>query len=241
MPPEEFVEAAESSGLIIGLGESMLRQSCAAALGWVEPLRVAVNVSAVELHRDGYAENVLRILAETGLPPGRLEVEVTETQWVNDAVVSTAALTTLADAGVGVLLDDFGTGYSSFRHLADMPVSGVKIDRSFMAGVTTDERNAAVVRAILCMAPSWAWPAPPRVSRPRSSSSSSASTVARSPRGSWSAGRARNHPGARCRRGELPLPPSLPPTGYASDSAVMNHAPGSASSSASCGPMDPFA
>ncbi|MEO6881392.1 MAG: EAL domain-containing protein [Mycobacteriaceae bacterium] len=152
VPPQEFIEAAEASGLITRLGDSMLRQSCAAALAWDEPLRVAVNVSALELHRSDYAETVLRILDETGLPAQRLELEVTETQWVNDAVVSSEALSTLAGAGVSVVLDDFGTGYSSFRHLADMPVSGVKIDRSFIGSVTTDERCASVVRAILCMA-----------------------------------------------------------------------------------------
>lgn len=152
VPPEEFVAVAEASGLIARLGESMLRQACTAAMGWEQDLRVAVNVSALELHRDDYADTVLRILEQTGLPAGRLELEVTETQWVNDAVVSSQALTTLVDAGVSVVLDDFGTGYSSFRHLADMPVSGLKVDRSFIASLTTDRRSAEVVRAILCTA-----------------------------------------------------------------------------------------
>jgi len=154
-PPQEFIATAEDAGLIIPLGLSVLRQACAAAAGWAaspEPPSVAVNVSAFELMQPDYADTVLRELDQAGLPPHRLELEITETQWVNLSTPTTAVLGRLTEAGVGLLLDDFGTGYSSFRHLAELPVTGIKIDRSFTSTALTSPRSAAIVRAILCMA-----------------------------------------------------------------------------------------
>ncbi len=153
--PEDFIPIAEDSGLIIRLGRSVLRQACAAATRWpaeAVTARVAVNVSAVELRHADYATDVLQTLRDTGLPADRLELEITETQWVVQTAVTSAALRTLTQAGVHLVLDDFGTGYSAFSHLADMPVTGVKIDRSFIAALTTDPRSASIVRAILRMA-----------------------------------------------------------------------------------------
>lgn len=153
--PQEFITTAEDTGLIIPLGLSVLRQACAAAAGWAahpEPPSVSVNVSAFELIQPGYADTVLRELDHAGLPPQRLELEITETQWVNLSGPTTATLQRLTAAGVSLLLDDFGTGYSSFRHLAELPVTGIKIDRSFTATVLTSPRSASIVRAILCMA-----------------------------------------------------------------------------------------
>ncbi|WP_255419380.1 EAL domain-containing protein [Geodermatophilus marinus] len=153
--PEDFIAIAEDTGLIIRLGRAVLRQACEAATRWpaaVAAARIAVNVSAVELRHPGYAAGVLQTLADTGLPADRLELEITETQWVVHAGDTATALSELTQAGVHLVLDDFGTGYSSFSYLADMPVTGVKIDRSFMAGLTGDPRSASIVRAILRMA-----------------------------------------------------------------------------------------
>jgi diguanylate cyclase (GGDEF)-like protein len=153
--PEDFIAIAEDSGLIIRLGRSVLRQACQAAARWpagAGAARVAVNVSAVELRHPGYAASVLQTLHDTGLPAGRLELEITETQLVQQVGATAAALGELTQAGVHLVLDDFGTGYSAFSYLADMPATGVKIDRSFTAALTSDPRSASIVRAILRMA-----------------------------------------------------------------------------------------
>lgn len=155
VPPQEFIATAEDAGLIIPLGLSVLRQACAAAAGWAAgdgAPSVSVNASAFELMQPDYADTVLRVLDQAGLPPHRLELEITETQWVNLSAPTTATLHRLTRAGVGLLLDDFGTGYSSFRHLAELPVTGIKIDRSFTSTTTTSARSASIVRAILCVA-----------------------------------------------------------------------------------------
>jgi len=153
--PRDFIATAEESGLIIPLGHAVLRQACAAAAGWTgveQHLRIAVNVSAIQLQQADYADGVLAVLEQTGLPAHRLELEITETQWLNEVATTTSALHALTAAGIKIVLDDFGTGYSSFQHLADMPVHGVKIDRSFIGRIPDDPHSAAIVRAILCMA-----------------------------------------------------------------------------------------
>ena len=153
--PEDFIGIAEDTGLIVPLGRSVLTQACRAAAGWSSdptPLRVAVNVSPFELRQPDYVETVLATLAETGLPADRLELEITESQWLAESASCTPTLAELTDAGVRLVLDDFGTGFSSFAHLADMPVSGIKIDRSFVTAAPTDPRSASVVRAVLCVA-----------------------------------------------------------------------------------------
>ena len=153
--PRDFIETAEESGLIIPLGQAVLRQACAAAAGWGgadAELRVAVNVSAIQLQQPGYADSVFTVLTQTGLAAHRLELEITETQWLNEVATTTSALHALTAAGITIVLDDFGTGFSSFQHLADMPVHGVKIDRSFISRVPDDPHSSAIVRAILAMA-----------------------------------------------------------------------------------------
>ena len=153
--PQEFIATAEDARLIIPLGLSVLRQACAAAAEWgsnLQPRSVAVNVSALELMQPDYADTVLSELEQAGLAPQHLELEITETQWVNLSAPTIATLERLTEAGVGLLLDDFGTGYSSFVHLAELPVTGIKIDRSFIFTALTIPRSAAIVRAIFCMA-----------------------------------------------------------------------------------------
>ena len=149
IPASELVAAAEGSSLISELGREVLRTSCTEAAAWPDPLRLAINVSAIELRQAGYAESVLSILEEVGFPSDRLELEITETQMIDEVETTT---TTLTDAGVHLVLDDFGTGYSSISYLHDMPISAIKIDHSYVSTLDSDPRSIGMVKAILCIA-----------------------------------------------------------------------------------------
>jgi len=154
--PASFIALAEHTGLILPLGEQVLRQACQAVAGWQPgsgaPPRLAVNASPQELAAPGYTKRLLAILAAAGLPAAQLDIEITETQWVAQSGTVRDALAELAAAGVGLLVDDFGTGYSSFTYLHELPVTGLKIDQSFIAGVPHHRQHAAIVRSILAMA-----------------------------------------------------------------------------------------
>ncbi|MBN9221176.1 MAG: EAL domain-containing protein [Mesorhizobium sp.] len=146
--PEDFIPAAEETGLIVPLGEWALRKACAAAAAWPSGLRVAVNASAVQLGSDGFARGVISALAFSGIPAGRLELEITETVLMDESQAVLKALRQLRELGIRIALDDFGTGYSSLGYLRRFPVDKIKIDRSF----TRDMRNrdtAAIVRTII--------------------------------------------------------------------------------------------
>jgi diguanylate cyclase (GGDEF)-like protein/PAS domain S-box-containing protein len=147
VPPVQFVAVAEETGLIGRLGEWVLRTACARMTG-VDDLFIAINVSAVQLRDDRFADRVLSILAETNLPPRRLELEITETAIVHADGAATRLLKRLRQAGVRVSLDDFGTGYSSLTLLKDLDVDKVKIDRSFVQMAPLAEDSAAIVRAV---------------------------------------------------------------------------------------------
>ncbi|MGN6479851.1 putative bifunctional diguanylate cyclase/phosphodiesterase [Luteibacter sp.] len=147
VPPVQFVAVAEETGLIGRLGEWVLRTACARMKG-VDDLYIAVNVSAVQLRDSRFADTVLSILAETNLPPRRLELEITETAIVHADGAATLLLKRLRRAGVRVSLDDFGTGYSSLTLLKDLDVDKVKIDRSFVQMAPLAEDSAAIVRAV---------------------------------------------------------------------------------------------
>jgi diguanylate cyclase (GGDEF)-like protein/PAS domain S-box-containing protein len=155
LPPERFLELAESSGLIGPLGRWMLGQACQdaaadaaglAAGGWV-----AVNVSPSQLARSGFADHVTGVLAETGLAPNRLHLEVTETALITASATLSDELQQLSRLGVRIGLDDFGTGYSSLSLLQKFPVHLVKIDRSFVEPVLADPSARAIVKAVLSM------------------------------------------------------------------------------------------
>jgi len=149
----ELVSVAEQSGLIRELGRTVLTLACRDAVDWqLTGARLAINVSPFDLRDASYAGDLLAVLAGCGLPPERLELEITESYWVHDDEATAANTATLAAAGVRLVLDDFGTGYSSLRHLTQVPVSGVKIDRSFVAASPTDAQSAAVLRAVASMA-----------------------------------------------------------------------------------------
>ena len=147
VPPAEFIPLAESIGLICELGAWVLRTACARAVRW-DGLRLAVNLSPEQIRRPGLVELVTEVLAETGLPPHRLELEITEGVLLQDTVATLATLTRLRALGVGIALDDFGTGYSSLSYLRRFPFSKLKVDRSFVACMATDTGAAAIVQAV---------------------------------------------------------------------------------------------
>ena len=155
LPPDRFLDLAESSGLIRPLGWWMLSQACqdaAAGSGGLTPDGwVAVNASPSQLSRPGVAADVARALAESGLAPSRLHLEITETALITASETLTGELRELSRLGVRIALDDFGTGYSSLSLLREFPVDLVKIDKSFIDSVLTDRSSYAIVKAVLSM------------------------------------------------------------------------------------------
>lgn len=147
VPPGEFIPLAETTGLIGELGSWVLRTACARAARW-NGLCLAVNLSPEQIRRPGLVELVTAVLAETGLPPNRLELEITEGVLLQDTAATLATLARLHALGVGIALDDFGTGYSSLSYLRRFPFSKLKVDRSFIASMTTDAGTAAIVQAV---------------------------------------------------------------------------------------------
>ncbi len=153
IPPDQFVPIIEDAGLIHQIGDWVIREACAEAMLWPDDLRIAVNISAAQLAGPGIAETVISALASTGMEPGRLELEVTESIFIGDDVSTLAALERLRAIGVRLVLDDFGKGYSSFGYLSRARFSKIKIDRSFVAGAAEGERDcSAIIRAILALA-----------------------------------------------------------------------------------------
>lgn len=136
--PLEFIPLAEETGLIVDLGRWIIEEACRQAMTWPQPITVAVNVSAVQLQFDDLFEAVRVALQRTGLPPDRLELEITESGDVGNAAVQ-ETMWQLQDMGVRLSIDDFGTGYSSLSYFRDLPFDTVKIDQSFVRGRTTPE------------------------------------------------------------------------------------------------------
>lgn len=149
IPPDVFVPLAEETGLIIALGEWVLRAACREAAGWAQPLKVAVNLSPRQFQRHELPERVLAILAQTGLAPGRLELEVTESIIINDMARAVGILRRLRNYGIRISMDDFGTGYASLATLQAFPFDKLKIDRSFVARLGSEPQAAVIVRAVL--------------------------------------------------------------------------------------------
>ena len=153
--PLDFIPVAEESGLIFPIGRWALATACAEAARWQQaghPVGVAVNLSPLQFKDANLVQAVLETLAQTGLAPGLLELEVTEGAVMEDTAVTMTTLNALRQHGVRIVLDDFGTGYSSLSYLKRMPLSKLKIDRSFVAGLPDDAENLAIVRAIVAMA-----------------------------------------------------------------------------------------
>ncbi|QPC93955.1 bifunctional diguanylate cyclase/phosphodiesterase [Mesorhizobium sp. INR15] len=148
--PDEFIPAAEETGLIISFGEWALRKACTAAASWPPGLSIAVNVSAMQLRNGGFARNVISALAFSGVPASRLELEITETVLMDESDTVLKALRQLRELGVRIALDDFGTGYSSLGYLRRFPVDKIKIDRSFTRDIG-NRHTAAIVRTIIAL------------------------------------------------------------------------------------------
>ncbi len=148
VPPAVFIPVAEETGLIIALGEWALNQACVEAAGWPHGVKVAVNLSPVQFRDRGLALQVVSALAKSGLPPQRLELEVTERLLLEDNDGTLATMQQLNNLGVGLSLDDFGTGYSSLNYLRKFPFHKIKIDQSFICDLG-DERDArAIIGAV---------------------------------------------------------------------------------------------
>lgn len=150
--PADFIPLAEETGLIIPIGEWVVREACRQASAWPEEMSIAVNVSPKQFATSGLAQTIMQALVTSGLSPNRLELEITESIFIVNVEKTLATLHTLRDLGVRIALDDFGTGYSSLSYLRSFPFDKVKIDRSFVEDLANDGNAHAVIRAITTLA-----------------------------------------------------------------------------------------
>jgi diguanylate cyclase (GGDEF)-like protein len=152
VPPAEFIPVAEEIGLIVPLGAWVLRHACVEAAGWPNGLKIAINVSSIQLRSRGLVETVMAALAESGLPADRLELEITESVLLSDDNVTLELLHKLRRIGVRISLDDFGTGYSSLSYLRTFPFDKIKIDRSFLLDLCSNQATMVIVNALINLA-----------------------------------------------------------------------------------------
>jgi EAL domain-containing protein (putative c-di-GMP-specific phosphodiesterase class I) len=156
LAPAQFITIAEDCGLIVPIGRWVLREACRQARAWIASgypaIRMAVNVSAMELSEARFLQGVLAIVRETGMEPGQLELELTESVLMKRVDSTVAILRTLRDRGVRVAIDDFGTGYSSLSYLRRFPIDTLKVDQSFVRQTGTGGGDAAIVTAVISMA-----------------------------------------------------------------------------------------
>lgn len=151
LPPDSFIYLAEETGLIIELSDWVLHEACMNALSWGDSMMVSVNLSSMEFQRNDLAERIAVALATTGLSAERLELEITESVMLEDAAAALITMNELKALGVRLSMDDFGTGYSSLSYLRTYPFDGIKIDRSFVAGLDHSQSSEAIVNAIVSM------------------------------------------------------------------------------------------
>ena len=156
--PDVFITIAEESGLIIQLGEQLLRQACREAATWKQNLHVAVNLSPVQFKSGDLPMLVKTVLMETGLAPGRLELEITESALVEDFSRAISILHQLKAIGVKIAMDDFGTGYSSLSYLQSFPFDKIKIDKGFVAQLGKNPQSPAIIHAVIGLAHSLSLP-----------------------------------------------------------------------------------
>ena len=157
VPPTDFIPLAEESGLILEIGEWVLREACLMLRRWQQHgldsgLSVSVNVSALQLLRGNFPEVVRRVLEDTGLAAGTLELELTESVLMANAEHTAARLQAFRELGVGLAIDDFGTGYSSLAYLRRLPITTIKVDKAFVDDVSSDPEDAAITSTIITMA-----------------------------------------------------------------------------------------
>ncbi len=154
--PAEFIPLAEDTGLIVPLGEWVLRTACLQNKSWqvqgFAPIQMAVNICARQFHDEDLAQTVIRILDETRLAPEHLELELTESSIMQNAGFAASVLSRLKGMGINISIDDFGTGFSSLASLKRLPIDALKIDKSFVSDATTDPDDAALVMAIITLA-----------------------------------------------------------------------------------------
>jgi len=155
IPPMDFIPLAEESSLIIALGDQVLRRACMEAATWpdrgVPAVRVAVNVSLMQFHNPGFADAVRRVIEETGLPPERLDLEITESTALKDVPTTVGVARQLTDMGIRLSIDDFGTGNTSLRHLNSFPIKALKIDQTFIRDILTNPYNAAIATSVIAL------------------------------------------------------------------------------------------
>jgi EAL domain-containing protein (putative c-di-GMP-specific phosphodiesterase class I) len=152
VPPSKFIPVAEDCGLILQLGKWALIEACRTAAQWPDNLKIAVNISPVQLSNSNLPELIADILVETGLRPGRLELEITERIFLDKNEVTLSTLHKIRQLGVEIALDDFGTGYSSLSYLRSFPFNTLKIDRSFVSDLGTDMDYNVIVQAVILIA-----------------------------------------------------------------------------------------
>ncbi|MHC4055535.1 putative bifunctional diguanylate cyclase/phosphodiesterase [Bradyrhizobium sp. 25ACV] len=150
--PDQFIPLAEENGLIVQIGEWVLREACREAASWPRPLQVAVNLSPIQFQAGDLERSIHQILLETGLTPTRLEVEITEGVLIGDFTRALNLLRRLKALGIRIAMDDFGTGYSSLSYLQSFPFDKIKIDRSFISNLEATPQSAEIVRAVLSLA-----------------------------------------------------------------------------------------
>jgi EAL domain-containing protein (putative c-di-GMP-specific phosphodiesterase class I) len=148
VPPLSFIPIMEETGLLLPLGNWILERACRDAMLWPDHITVAVNVSSEQMRQRSFGDTVLAVLAKTGLPARRLEIEITESSLLEESEVPQANLAVIHDAGISIAMDDFGTGYSSLSYLRRFPINKIKIDRSFMKDAETSADARAIIRAV---------------------------------------------------------------------------------------------
>jgi diguanylate cyclase (GGDEF)-like protein/PAS domain S-box-containing protein len=151
VPPATFIPLAEESGIIIALGEWVLRAACSEAASWPRPLSIAINLSPVQFQHGDLPSLVHQVLLETGLSPARLELEITEGVLIGDFTRAVAILRRLKNLGVRIAMDDFGTGYSSLSYLQSFPFDKIKIDQTFVANLSHSQQAATIIRAVIAL------------------------------------------------------------------------------------------
>ena len=150
-PAGEFISLAEESGLIVPIGEWAIQTACAAAASWPPTVKVAVNLSPVQFRKGNLLDVVICALVESGLPPHRLELEITESVLIESHLDILPVIRQLKNLGISISLDDFGTGYSSLSYLTMFPFDKIKIDRSFVQNVMTRPECSAIISAVLAL------------------------------------------------------------------------------------------
>ena len=150
--PGTFIPLAEETGLIVPIGEWVIRQACMTAAQWPENLKIAVNLSPAQMRSAGLLQMIVNALSASGLAPDRLELEITETVLLSDSETTLAVLRRLHELGVRIAMDDFGTGYSSLSYLQKFPFNKIKIDRSFICNIEDNASSQSIVRAVAALA-----------------------------------------------------------------------------------------